>query len=81
MDALEDAARLDEAVVGIDVDLRRVRHQRHVALLRLEYRYADFGQANPTFFAYNLGANGDDRVFSHVWVKTHTVSLGAAYKF
>ena len=50
-------------------------------LLRLEYRYADFGQANPTFFAPNLGANGDDRVFAHVWVKTHTVSLGAAYKF
>jgi outer membrane immunogenic protein len=50
-------------------------------LLRLEYRYADFGQANPTFFAPNLGANGDDRVYAHVWVKTHTVSLGAAYKF
>ncbi len=50
-------------------------------LLRLEYRYADFGEANPTFFAYNLGSGGDDRVFAHVWVKTHTVSLGAAYKF
>ena len=50
-------------------------------LLRLEYRYADFGQANPTFFTYNLGGGGDDRVFAHVWVKTHTVSLGAAYKF
>ncbi len=50
-------------------------------LLRLEYRYADFGEANPTFFAYNLGGGGDDRVFAHVWVKTHTVSLGAAYKF
>lgn len=50
-------------------------------LLRLEYRYADFGQANPTFFANNLGGNGDDRVFAHVWVKTHTVNLGAAYKF
>jgi outer membrane immunogenic protein len=50
-------------------------------LLRVEYRYADFGQVDPTFFAYNLGAGGDDRVYSHVWVKTHTVSLGAAYKF
>jgi outer membrane immunogenic protein len=50
-------------------------------LLRAEYRYADFGQANPTFFTYNLGGGGDDRVFAHVWVKTHTVSLGAAYKF
>jgi outer membrane immunogenic protein len=50
-------------------------------LVRLEYRYADYGQANPTFFTYNIGANGDDRVYTHVWVKTHTVSLGAAYKF
>jgi outer membrane immunogenic protein len=50
-------------------------------MLRLEYRYADFGQANPTFFAYNLGGNGDDRVLAHVYVRTHTVSLGAAYKF
>lgn len=47
-------------------------------LLRLEYRYADFGQVNPTFFASNIGDNSDDRVYAHVWVKTHTVSLGAA---
>jgi outer membrane immunogenic protein len=50
-------------------------------LLRAEYRYADFGQVNPTFFANNIGGDGDDRVFAHVWVKTHTLSLGAAYKF
>lgn len=50
-------------------------------LLRAEYRYADFGQANPTFFADNLGAGGDDRVFAHIAVRTHTVSLGAAYRF
>jgi len=49
--------------------------------VRLEYRYADLGQANPTFFAYNLGGGGDDRVFAHVSVRTHTVNLGAAYKF
>ncbi|MBS0525881.1 MAG: hypothetical protein JSS04_19790 [Proteobacteria bacterium] len=29
----------------------------------------------------NRGGNGDDGVFAHVWVETHTVSLGAAYKF
>jgi outer membrane immunogenic protein len=50
-------------------------------LVRLEYRFADFGQANPTFFAYNLGGGGDDRVLTHIYVRTHTVSLGAAYKF
>jgi outer membrane immunogenic protein len=50
-------------------------------LLRLEYSYADFGQANPTFFAYNIGSNGDDRVYAHVHVRTHTVTVGAAYKF
>jgi opacity protein-like surface antigen len=50
-------------------------------LVRLEYRFADFGQANPTFFTYNLGGGGDDRVLTHIHVRTHTVSLGAAYKF
>jgi outer membrane immunogenic protein len=50
-------------------------------LVRAEYRYADFGQANPTFFAANIGAGGDDRVFAHVRIRTHTVNLGAAYKF
>ena len=50
-------------------------------LVRAEYRYADFGQANPTFFTYNIGGNGDDRVYAHVRIRTHTVNLGAAYKF
>jgi len=50
-------------------------------LLRLEYRYADFGQANPTFFANTLVNPGDDRVYAHVYVRTHTASLGVAYKF
>ena len=50
-------------------------------LVRLEYRYADLGQANPTFFAYNLGAGGDDRVLAHIYVRTHAVDLGVAYKF
>lgn len=50
-------------------------------LVRAEYRYADFGQASPTFFAYNLAGNGDDRVFTHIRVRTHTVNLGIAYKF
>jgi outer membrane immunogenic protein len=50
-------------------------------LVRAEYRYADFGQANPTFFASSIGFGGDDRVYAHVRVRTHTVSLGMAYKF
>lgn len=50
-------------------------------LVRLEYRYADYGQLNPILFAYNIGAGGDDRVFAHVRVRTHTINLGAAYKF
>jgi outer membrane immunogenic protein len=50
-------------------------------LARVEYRYADFGQANPTFFANNLGGGGDDRVYTHVRVRTHTAGLGIAYKF
>jgi outer membrane immunogenic protein len=50
-------------------------------LMRLEYRYADFGQINPTFFAYNLGAGGDDRIFTHLRIRTQTVNLGVAYKF
>lgn len=50
-------------------------------LARLEYRYADFGQANPTFFTQNFGNGGDDRVYTHIYVRTHTVSLGVAYKF
>jgi opacity protein-like surface antigen len=49
--------------------------------MRLEYRYADFGQINPTFFAYNLGSGGDDRIFAHLRIRTHTVNLGVAYKF
>ena len=50
-------------------------------LVRLEYRYADFGQVNPTFFTQNFGYGGDDRVYAHVYVRTHTASLGVAYKF
>lgn len=50
-------------------------------LARAEYRYADFGQADPTFFTNNLGANGDDRIYAHVRVRTHTAGLGLAYKF
>jgi outer membrane immunogenic protein len=50
-------------------------------LVRLEYRYADFGQANPILFSQNFGNGGDDRVFAHVYVRTHTANLGVAYKF
>lgn len=50
-------------------------------LVRVEYRYADFGQANTLFFAQNVGNGGDDRFWANVSVRTHTASLGVAYKF
>jgi len=37
VDAVEDAAGLDEAIVGIDVDLRAPGSIVNVALLRLEH--------------------------------------------
>jgi len=50
-------------------------------LVRAEYRYADYGQANPVFFAYNIGSGGDDRVYTHIRVRTHTANIGVAYRF
>lgn len=50
-------------------------------LVRVEYRYADFGNAGLAFFSSNVGAGGDDRVWANVYVRTHTVNLGMAYKF
>jgi hypothetical protein len=50
-------------------------------LVRLPFRYADFGNANPAFLLGNVGIGGDDRAFATVHVQTHTVSLGAASKF
>ena len=38
MDAVEDAAGLDHAAVGVDVGLRRVGDALEIALLRLEHR-------------------------------------------
>src|SRR5215831_4856373 len=39
VDALQNKSCLDQPGVGIDVDLRGIRQDRHVALLRLEYRH------------------------------------------
>ena len=71
--------RIEHCVQAADV---RIEHLLAPSwLMRLEYRYADFGQINPTFFTYNLGAGGDDRIFAHLRIRTHTVNLGLAYKF
>jgi len=44
---------------------------------RLEYRFADFGTFNHTFFA----ATPADQVIAGIKVNTHTVAVGLAYKF
>jgi outer membrane immunogenic protein len=43
---------------------------------RAEYRYADFGNRNDTFFAGTF-----DAVRANTSLKTHTVQIGVAYKF
>ena len=48
-------------------------------LARIDYRYADFGTFNQHFFT--AGAFGDDQFDAHVKVKTHTATVGIAYKF
>lgn len=45
-------------------------------LARLEYRYADFGSFEHTFFEDTI-----DAVKAHVDLRTHTVSAGVAYRF
>jgi outer membrane immunogenic protein len=45
-------------------------------LARVEYRYADFGDINHTFFAGTV-----DQVVTSVSLKTHTILGGLAYKF
>ena len=44
---------------------------------RLEYRFADFGTFNHTFFATTPA----DQVIAGIKVNTHTVAVGLAYKF
>lgn len=48
-------------------------------LARVDYRYADFGTWTQTFFAPGIGF--DDRFTAHVTSRTHTATLGLAYKF
>lgn len=50
-------------------------------LVRLEYRYADFGNAGLAFFSQNVGVGGDDRIWANVHVRTHTAGIGMAYRF
>lgn len=51
-------------------------------LARLDYRYADFGTFTQTFFtAGGVGVNIDDRFTAHVKARTHTATVGLAYKF
>ncbi|WP_339034381.1 hypothetical protein WHZ78_21605 [Bradyrhizobium symbiodeficiens] len=48
-------------------------------LARVDYRYADFGTWTQTFFAPGIGF--DDRFTAHVKARTHTATVGIAYKF
>jgi outer membrane immunogenic protein len=45
-------------------------------LMRAEYRYADYGNIDHTFFTGTI-----DQVVMHEALKTHTALLGLAYKF
>lgn len=49
-------------------------------IVRLEYRYADFGTFSHTFFT-DTPAPSDDSFTANVDVRTQTVSLGVAYQF
>ncbi|WP_315780745.1 MULTISPECIES: outer membrane protein [unclassified Bradyrhizobium] len=51
-------------------------------LLRADYRYADFGTwTQPFFVAGGVGVGFDDRFTAHVTTRTHTATVGLAYKF
>jgi outer membrane immunogenic protein len=47
---------------------------------RFEYRYADFGTLNHTFFTFDTGVPYDDRFTANVDVRTHTATISIAYK-
>ena len=49
-------------------------------LVRADYSYADFGTFTQTFFTAN-GMAFDDRFTAHVKARTHTATVGIAYKF
>lgn len=59
--------------VGGGVETRLSRNW----LARVEYRYADFGTVTNTFFTSAPG----DAVVMNALLKTHTATLGVAYKF
>jgi len=51
-------------------------------LVRLDYRYADYGTYNQLFFnAFSRAPLFDDRFTAHVKVQTQTANVGLAYKF
>jgi outer membrane immunogenic protein len=51
-------------------------------LARIDYRYAEFGTLTQNFFAAGgVGVNIDDRFTAHVKARTHTATVGIAYKF
>lgn len=51
-------------------------------LVRADYRYADFGTWTQTFFAPGgVGPGFDDRFTAHVTTRTHTATVGLAYRF
>jgi outer membrane immunogenic protein len=51
-------------------------------LMRIEYRYADYGTLDFTLFA-GSGACGQgcDTIAAEATLRTHTVLVGLAYKF
>ena len=50
-------------------------------VFRLEYRYADLGTFNHTFFASNFGGGLDDRVTANFKLRSHLMNVGLAYLF
>jgi len=50
-------------------------------LARVDYRYADFGSFSQAFFPSGVGVGFDDRFTAHVKARTHTATVGLAYKF
>ncbi|BAM93115.1 putative outer-membrane immunogenic protein [Bradyrhizobium oligotrophicum S58] len=51
-------------------------------IVRADYRYADFGTWTQTFFIPGgVGPGFDDRFTAHVTTRTHTATIGLAYKF
>ncbi|PDT91689.1 hypothetical protein CO669_04685 [Bradyrhizobium sp. Y36] len=59
-----------------------VEHMIGHWLARVDYRYADFGTSTQTFFAAGgVGIGFDDRFTARVKDRTHTATVGLAYRF